>query len=151
MTDNVYTQQHTVTTMHTKDILTYHRQGGNRGRHISLNQLAISARLDSDVAYLLDGEMAASGTKRNALLNLAARWYITELDEARRAHAHGGTGVDGTMSTSHERLLTGTLTASELSKLHHIAASLNISVDELVERLVHKLLDEYDDKPFAYL
>lgn len=137
--------------MKTKDILTYHRQGGDRGRHTSPNQLAISARLDSDVAYLLNEEMAASGTKRNALINLATRWYLTSLDDARRAHAHGGTGVDGTMSTSHERLLTGTLSSAELSKLHHIATALNVSVDELVDRLVYKLLDEFDRKPMAYM
>lgn len=137
--------------MHTKDILTYHRQGGDRGRHTSPNQLAISARLDSDVANMLDEEMAASGTKRNALINLAARWYITALDDARRAHTHGATGEHGTMSTSHERLLTDTLSPSQLAKLHHVATALNVSVDELVERLVHKLLDEFDRKPMAYM
>ena len=138
--------------MKNEDILEYHRAKRYRGSYYGgSNQRAISARIDHYVMRELDLECAASGQKRNGVINKALHWYITALDDARRAHAHGCTGVDGTMSTSHERLLTGTLTASELSKLHHIASSLNISIDGLVDRLMRKLLDEYDSKPFAYL
>lgn len=137
--------------MTTKDILTYHRTGGSRGRHTSANQLAISARLDSDVANAIAEEERTSGTKRNALLNMAVSWYLIELDDARRAHCCNVYTEGGHAAYSHERLLTGRLTCSQLSKLHHICTSLNVSVDDLVYRLLDRLLESYDERPMLYL
>lgn len=138
--------------MKNEDILEYHRSKRYRGSYYGgSNQRAISARIDHCVMRELDLECAASGQKRNGVINKAIRWYITALDDARRAQAQGGTGVDGTVSASHEQLLVASLTASELSKLRHIATALNVSVDELVERLLYKLLDEFDRKPMAYM
>lgn len=137
--------------MTTKDILTYHRTGGSRGRHTTSNQLAISARLDSDVANAIAEEERASATKRNAIINLAVAWYLRELDDARRLHCNNVYTEGGRAAYSHERLLTNGLTCQQLSKLHHICSSLNVSVDELVERLLDRLLESYDDRPMLYL
>lgn len=138
--------------MKNENILEYHRAKRYRGAYYSgSTQRAISARIDHEVICELDLECSASGQTRNGVINKAVHWYITALDDARWAHAHGGSGEDGTMSTSHERLLTNSLTCQQLSKLHHICASLNVSFDELVERLLERLLESYDDRPMLYL
>ena len=137
--------------MTTTDILTYHLTGGSRGRHTTSNQLAISARLDSDVAIAIAEEERASATKRNVLINLAVAWYLRELDDARRLHCSNVYTGDAYAAYSHERLLTNKLTCQQLSKLHHICASLNVSVDDLVDRLLDRLLESYDERPMLYL
>lgn len=71
-----------------KDILQYHKYGGSRGRcYMGSNQRAISAKIDNGIMFELDMECAASGLKRNAIINLALKWYIQELDEARKIAA----------------------------------------------------------------
>ena len=67
-----------------KDILQYHRYGGSRERSLyGCQQKAISAKLDNNVSDMVDSEMKATGVSRNALINMALKWYLEELDEAR--------------------------------------------------------------------
>lgn len=140
--------------METKDILTYHRYGGSRGRspYGSL-QTAISARIDNTTMTDLDMEASASGLKRNAIINLAIKWYIQELDEARRYTSCNVYTQDSTQHgvASHERLLCKELTCGEISKLAHICKSLGTNVDDLTTRLVRRMLEEYDQAPFKYI
>ena len=140
--------------METKDILTYHRYGGSRGRswHGSL-QTAISARIDNRVMKEMEKETSATGVKRNSLINMALTWYLQELDEARRCcSSNVYTQIcrcNG--DTSHESLLFKELTCGEFEKLVHICRSLGTNVDDLTTRLVRKMLEEYDQAPFRYI
>lgn len=140
--------------METKDILTYHRYGGSRGRspYGSL-QTAISARIDNSTMTGLDMEAAASGLKRNAIINLAIKWYIQELDDARRCSSSNVYTQGGAQHgvASHERLLNMELTCGEISKLANICSQLGTNVDDLTTRLVRRMLKEYDQSPFKYM
>lgn len=75
------------------DIISYHYQ---QTRHLNgwhnITQHAISAKIDDEVYEQLEDERKASGLKRNRIINLAIRWYITELDEARRKKIAGEKG-----------------------------------------------------------
>lgn len=68
-----------------KDILKYHQYRGSYGRswHGSL-QKPISAKIDYSIMDMIDAEVATSGVTKNRLINLALKWYLTELDDARR-------------------------------------------------------------------
>lgn len=67
-----------------KNILKYHQNGGSRGRSWNgCQQKAISAKLDNYVSDMVDSEIRATGVSRNALINMALKWYLEELDEAR--------------------------------------------------------------------
>lgn len=138
--------------MKNENILEYHSSKRHRGAYYSgSTQRAISARIDHEVICELDLECAASGQTRNGVINKAVHWYLRELDDARRLHCSNVYTGDADASYSHERLFTNRLTCQQLSKLHHICASLNVSVDELVERLLERLLESYDDRPMLYL
>lgn len=140
--------------METKDILTFHRYGGSRGRSpYGCLQTAISARIDNRVMVEMAKEISATGMKRNSLINMALTWYLQELDEARRNASCNVYTQDSTQRgiSSHERLLCMELTCGELSKLEHICKSLGTNVDDLTTRLVRKMLEEYDQAPFRYI
>lgn len=140
--------------METKDILTYHRYGGSRGRSWQGSlQTAISARIDNRVMEEMEKESSATGVKRNALINMALTWYLQELDEARRCASINVYTQEAQLNrtSSHERLLCMELTCGEISKLGHICKSLGTNVDDLTTRLVRKMLEEYDQAPFRYI
>lgn len=140
--------------METKDILTYHRYGGSRGRSWQGSlQTAISARIDNRVMEEMEKETSATGVKRNSLINMALTWYLQELDEARRYCSSNVYTQDSTQHriSSHERLLCMELTSGEFSKLLHICKSLGTNVDDLTTRLVRKMLEEYYQAPFRYI
>jgi hypothetical protein len=73
-----------------KYILNYHRDNCSIGRssHGSL-QKAISAKIDCSLLEDIDAEKRTTGVTTNRLINMALRWYLRELDEARREAAHG--------------------------------------------------------------
>lgn len=73
-----------------KDILRYHRYQDSHGRSwCGSQQKAISAKIDHSIMDMVDAEVATSGVTRNRLINLALKWYLTELDDARRRVASG--------------------------------------------------------------
>ena len=140
--------------METKDILTYHRYGGSRGRSsYGTLQTAISARIDNRVMEDMEKETSATGVKRNSLINMALTWYLQELDDARRCSSSDvyTQGAQLNRTSSHERLLAMELTCGEISKLGHICKSLGTNVDDLTTRLVRKMIEEYDQAPFRYI
>lgn len=138
--------------MRTRNILQFHREKGGRGRHTSSAQIAVSARLDAETVRVLEEETATSGIRRNSLLNMAALWYVSELDNARRdtvSGDHVGTyGLDAGMV---ERYLSCSLSCSQLAKLRHVCTALNVTPDELIVKAVSRLLTEYDRRPFDLL
>lgn len=73
-----------------KDILTYHRYQDSHGRSwCGSQQKAISAKIDNSIMDMINSEVSTSGVTRNRLINLALKWYLTELDDARRELAFG--------------------------------------------------------------
>lgn len=138
--------------MTTRDILQFHRTGGGRGRHTSSAQIAVSARLDVDTIRVLEEETATSGIRRNSLLNMAAQWYVSELDNARRETASGANGdADVLDAGTIERYLSRSLSCSQLAKLRHVCMALNVTPVELTVKAVSRLLLEYDRRPFDLL
>lgn len=138
--------------MRTRNILQYHLEKGGRGRHSSSAQIAVSARLDAETVRVLEEETATSGIRRNSLLNMAAQWYVSELDNARRETVSGVYGdtdrPDGGTIDSH---LARSLSCSQLAKLLHVCKALNITSDELTIKAISRFLLEYDKRPFDLL
>lgn len=138
--------------MNTKNILQYHREGGGRWRHSSSAQVAVSARLDVETVRVLEQETSVSGIKRNSLLNMAALWYVSELDNARRETANGVYGdTDGLTEGMIERYLSRSLSCSQLAKMRHVCTALNVTPGELLTKAISRLLLEYDRRPFDLL
>lgn len=138
--------------MRTQNILQYHKEKGGRGRHTSSAQIAVSARLDAETVRVLEEETATSGIRRNSLLNMAALWYVSELDNARRVTVSGDhVGTYGLDAGMVERYLSCSLSCSQLAKLRHVCTALNVTPDELIVKAVSRLLTEYDRRPFDLL
>lgn len=138
--------------MTTRNILQFHREKGGRGRHTSSAQIAVSARLDVETVRVLDEETATSGIRRNSLLNMAAQWYVSELDDARRETVSGLYGdTDGLNGGTIERYLSRSLSCSQLAKLRHVCTALNITETELLTRAIGRFLSEFDRRPFDLL
>lgn len=138
--------------MTTRNILQYHREKGRRYRHETSAQTAVSARLDAETIKALADETAVSGIRRNSLLNMAALWYVSELDNARRETADGVYGgTDGLTEGMIERCLSRSLSCSQLAKMRHVCTALNITPGELLTKAISRLLLEYDRRPFDLL
>ncbi len=136
------------------NILKYHRWDNSRGRSsMGVCQHPISAKIDLYTWGMMQDEQRASGVKINSLINLAVKWYIEELDEARRAAAisrplenfNGGTSENCT------KYILSQLTIGETNKLTHICRSLGMNIEDLPLHLIRRMLETYDEKPFAYL
>lgn len=131
----------------TSDILRYHRRGGSRERSMwQPQQRAISAKIDDDIDDEVDKEMRVSGTKRNALINMSLRWYLAELDEARRRAAEGCDRMKYILE-----LDMGAFTGEELEKLKHICRGFGCSEEHFVANLLHLALKDYDNNPIRYM
>lgn len=138
--------------MKTRNILQYHIEGGGRWRHSSSAQVAVSARLDVETVRVLEQETVVSGIKRNSLLNMAAQWYVSELDNARIETVNGVYGdTDGLTEGMIERYLSRSLSCSQLAKMRHVCTALNVTPDELAVKAISRLLLEYDRRPFDLL
>lgn len=134
-------------TTDTNDILRYHRRGGSRERSVyQPQQRAISAKIDDDIDDEVDKEMRSSGIKRNALINMSLRWYLVELDKARRRSAEG--------YLAHKYILnidTEDFTGEELEKLKHICRGFGCSEEHFAANLLHMALKDYDNNPIRYM
>lgn len=131
----------------TTDILHYHRNGGSRGRSMwKPQQHAVSAKIDDDVDEAVGKEMQATGIKRNALINMSLRWYLAELDEARRRSVEGLCNNKYTLGID-----TKDFTGQELAKLKHICRGFGCSEEHFVANLLHMALKDYDNNPIRYM
>lgn len=138
--------------MTTRNILQFHREKGRRYRHTNSAQTAVSARLDAETIKVLADETAVSGIRRNSLLNMAAQWYVSELDEARKETVSGSHGdTDGLTDGMVTRYLSRSLSCSQLAKLRHVCTALNITETELLTRAIGRFLSEFDKRPFNLL
>ena len=131
----------------TSDILRYHRYGGSRGRSMwQPQQHAISAKIDDDVDEEVGKEMQTTGIKRNALINMSLRWYLAELDEARRRSAEGYCSTKYILGVDMKDF-----TGEELEKLKHICRGFGCSEEYFVANLLHLALKDYDNNPIRYM
>lgn len=130
-----------------KDIITYHRYRNSHGRSWRDSmQTAISAKIDDDVMEMVDAECHCSGIKRNRLINLALRWYIEELDEARRDVCNEKKNEKYILNVDISDLTTG-----ELEMLDHICRGFGCEKEVIVKHLVRMMLHDYDKNPYKYM
>lgn len=130
-----------------KDIITYHRYHDSRGRsYHGTDQVAISAKIDSDNMTAMDAEMYASGVKRNRLINLAIKWYLEELDNARREVCEGGHLGKYILNVDTSDLPTG-----ELERLDHICKGFGCTKERFALHALGLALRDYDSNPYRYL
>lgn len=138
-----------------KDKIIYYHNGYNsRGRAGNgIHQHPISAKMDLYTWAMMQDEQRTSGVKINALLNLAVRWHLEELDEARRAAACGIHHENSEGGTKYNTLkyILGELTEHEADKMSHICRNLGMNVEDLPLHLIRRMLETYDEKPFLYL
>lgn len=131
----------------TSDILRYHRYKGSRGRSMwQPQQRAISAKIDDDIDAEVTKEMSASGIKRNTLINISLRWYLAELDEARRRSAEGYSSTKYILNIDMKDF-----TGEELEKFKHICRGLGCSEGGFIINLLHIALKDYDNNPIRYM
>lgn len=130
-----------------KDIITYHRYHDSRGRsYYGVDQVAISAKIDSGNMKAMEAESAASGIKRNRLINLAIKWYLNELDDARRRVCEGGDSQKYILNID-----TSNLTRGELEKLDHICRGFGCTLERFVQHTLSVALMDYDKDPYRYM
>lgn len=129
------------------NILDYHRWLDSHGRswHDPM-QHAISAKIDNKTFEMAEEECRVSGVKRNRLINLALKWYIRELDEAREKSALGN--IDDKYILNVDMAY---LTGEELDALQHICRGFGCSQDVLVRHLIRMMLQDYDKNPYKYM
>lgn len=129
------------------DIITYHRYHDSRGRsYYGVDQVAISAKIDSGNMKAMEAEMAATGVKRNRLINLAVKWYLNELDDARRRICEGGWAQKYILNID-----PSNLTCGELEKLDNICRGMGCTKERFVQHALRTALMDYDKNPFRYM
>ena len=136
------------------NILNYHRWNSDRGRsRFGVSQHPISAKIDILTGGMIQDEQRTSGVKINSLINLAVKWYIEELDEARHATACGihAENSEGVTKDQAIKYILNQLTDYEADKLKHICKGLRIPLEDIPLHLVREMLENYDDNPFLYL
>lgn len=138
----------------TTDIINYHNYRGSRGRSWNgSSQRPISAKIDNWLWDEVQKEKAATGTPANTLINLALRWYLAELDEARRARAQGRhfQNLDGGTPENALKYTLKELTIEEADKLRFICKGLGLPLQDIPLHMVRKLLNNYDKRPFDFI
>lgn len=95
---------------------------------------------------MIDSEVAASGVTRNRLLNLSVKWYLTELDDARRRVASGSPGQKYILNVDMSDLTTG-----ELETLGHICHGMGCTMEVLVLNAVKVMANDYNKNPMKWM
>lgn len=127
-----------------RDIITYNRRGQFCERSYgSATQTAISAKMDASTMAAMDAEMECTGVKRNRLINLAVRWYLEELDNARRERC---------VASSREKYIlnidTSDLATGELEKLDQICLGFGCTKERFALHALGIALRDYDKNPY---
>lgn len=137
-----------------KCILNYHRNHSSIGRssHGSL-QKAISAKIDCSLLEDIEAERRTTGVPTNRLINMAVRWYLQELDEARREAAHG-TKEKNLPTVTEEaavKYILSRLTAIDRMRFLNYCKVRKVSPLRIIGEAINRLLDDYDKRPFSHL
>lgn len=94
----------------------------------------------------MEAEMAATGIKRNRLINMAIKWYLEELDNARRRVAEGYNSSKYILNVDASDLPTG-----ELEKLDNICRGFGCTKERFVLHVLGMALRDYDKNPYRYM
>ena len=130
-----------------KNIINYHRYHDSRGRSCyGVDQVAISAKIDSGNMKAMEAEMSATGVKRNRLINLAVKWYLNELDDARRNVCEDLPTQEYILNVD-----TSSLSVGELEKLDFICRALGCTKERFAQHALSVALMDYDKKPYHYM
>jgi hypothetical protein len=130
-----------------KSILQYHRNGGSRRRSWhGCQQKAISVKLDNNVSDMVDSEIRAMGVSRNALINMSLKWYLEELDEARRLSAAYPPGKKYILNVD-----VKDLTGEELKNLEFISRSMGCTMETIALNAIKVMLREYNQSPIRWM
>lgn len=129
------------------DIITYHRYKscGTRS-YYGTDQVAISAKIDAANMTAMEAEIAATGIKRNRLMNMAIKWYLEELDNARRRVAEGYNITKYILNVDVSDLSTG-----ELEKLEQICRGFGCTKERFALHALGLALRDYDKNPMRYI
>lgn len=137
-----------------QDILTYHRSGGGRGpSYYGPEQKAIGCKLDLAILDKVEAEQDVSGIKKNALINMALKWYLDELDEERSRVAHGTPGQKYILQSGNtlDSFLAKHMTCGEVDELNHICRQMGASLESITEKVLRHFIEDYRKRPFAWL
>lgn len=129
------------------DIITYHRYHDCYTRSYNgVDQVPISAKIDTGNMAAMEAEMAATGVKRNRLINLAVKWYLRKLDERRREVCEGVQ-----LQKYILKLDLNNLTTEELEKLDHISRGFGCTTEQFAQHALSVALMDYDKNPYRYM
>lgn len=95
---------------------------------------------------MINSEVAVSGVTKNRLLNLSVKWYLTELDDARRRVASGSPGQKYILNVDMSDLPTG-----ELEVLKHICHGMGCTMEALVLHAIKVMANDYDKNPLRWM
>lgn len=129
------------------DILSYHRWLDSHGRSWhDPQQKAISAKIDHGTWNMMEAECNASGVKRNRLINMAVKWYINQLDDARRMVAECGYPDKYILNID-----MSTLPVEELERFRHICNGFGCDAATLIRHAVRIMIADYDKNPYRWM
>lgn len=103
-----------------------------------------------DVLENLDKEAAVDGTPRNQLINQACDYYCKQLDNEREERVFGAQDKC-TPALSTVNQVTAELTPEKFEQLVFIANTLGRSKESLAKILLERAVEDYFERPFAYL
>lgn len=130
-----------------KNIIDYHRYHDSHGRsYYGVDQIAISAKIDSRNMKAMEAEMTATGVKRNRLINLAVKWYLKELDDARRKACEDLSTKKYILNVD-----TSSLSVGELEKLEFICRGLGCTKEKFAQHVLSVALMDYEKNPYHYM
>ena len=113
-------------------------------------QKSLHVKMYFDVLDNLDKEAAVDGTPRNALINQACEYYISQLDEERMQSVTTA-ALRCTPTPDAKGWVSAELTAGRYEQLEFIAKSMGCDVDRAAELLLERAIKEYNGRPFSFL
>lgn len=137
-----------------QDIITYHLTGGMRGpSYYGPEQKAIGCKIDLGILDMVEAEQAVSGVKKNALINMALKWYLDELDEERSRKTHGSAASKYILQSGStlDSFLAKHMTCGEVDELNHICRQMGVTIDGITEKVLRHFIEDYRKRPFAWL
>ena len=137
-----------------KYILDYHRENSSIGRNrIGSSQKAISAKIDCSLINDIEVERRITGVTTNRLINMAVKWYLQEIDEARREEAHRtmGKNLPPMNEEAAVKYILTDLPGNGYRRFLNYCKVLNASSLSVIGKAVMTLLDDYDKRPFSHL
>lgn len=95
---------------------------------------------------MLDIEVRTTGVARNRLINLAVKWYLTELDDARKRVALARSEQKYILNVDMSDLSTG-----ELELLQDICRGFGCTMDVLVLNAIKVMANDYNKNPMRWM